>query len=285
MEGKIFKEMLVSMIGALPPLKGNAYYCMSLAKEMSRKVGVDFISFKKLYPEFLYPGGVSEVDENFSIQETSTLSIRRIITYYNPLSWIRAGLIARGEVVHIQWWSIPIAPIYLVTLLILKIRKKKIIFTVHNVIPHEPTVVDRICTKSVLSFGDAFLVHSNVNCRALVSNFGLPETSIYEVHMPVHDMYGGKSVSKKEARRKIGIPELEKVILSFGNIREYKGIDTLIEALPHVLKGIPQARLLIVGQPWKGWERCSQLIDDMQLEEKIHCVLEYVPMSEVKIIS
>ena len=109
------------MFGVLPPLKGNAYYCMNLAKEMSEKICVDFIAFKKLYPEFLYPGGTNDEDDKFRISETSSLSIRRIITYYNPLSWVLAGMAVRADIVHVQWWSIPIAPIYLVTLLIVLI--------------------------------------------------------------------------------------------------------------------------------------------------------------------
>ena len=87
----------VTLIGALPPLKGNAYYCASLAKELSKKINVEFISFRKLYPEYLYPGGAIDLDPEFHIKETGTLSIRRLITYYNPFSWIRAGFAARKQ--------------------------------------------------------------------------------------------------------------------------------------------------------------------------------------------
>lgn len=113
-------KKLVSMIGALPPIKGNAYYCMKLASEVSKNMQVDFIAFKKLYPEFIYPGRTVDDDENFRVRETSNLSVRRIITYYNPFSWIRAGLSVRSKIAHIQWWSVPTAPIYLVLLCILK---------------------------------------------------------------------------------------------------------------------------------------------------------------------
>ena len=106
----------VTMIGALPPLKGNAYYCLSLSQEMSRCIATEFISFKRLYPDFLYPGGVEDSDENFYISATTTLTIRRLVTYYNPFTWLKAGWIARADVVHLQWWSIPLAPIYIVIL-------------------------------------------------------------------------------------------------------------------------------------------------------------------------
>jgi len=57
----------ITMLGTLPPLKGNAYYCWALSKELSKKIDLDFISFKKLYPEFLYPGGTLDKDVDFSI--------------------------------------------------------------------------------------------------------------------------------------------------------------------------------------------------------------------------
>ena len=275
-------NVLVSMVGALPPLKGNAYYCMNLAREMSKKVYVDFIAFRKLYPEFLYPGGTNEDDEKFRISETSSLSIRRIITYYNPISWIQAGMAARADIVHIQWWSIPIAPIYLALLVVLKMRGKKIIFTVHNVVPHESNPLDKILTKAVLSFGDRYIVHSNINRDNLIQNFGLSEYAVHQVHMPIHDMYVNEVRDRKNLRELIGIPVDAKVILSFGNLREYKGIDQLLSAFSQIIRTIPMVHLLVVGQPWVNWENYAQIITDLNIEKNVTAVLEYVPMSEVQ---
>jgi glycosyltransferase involved in cell wall biosynthesis len=275
-------EDLVSMVGALPPLKGNAYYCMGLAREMSRRISVDFIAFKKLYPDFLYPGGVNEEDPKFKIRESPTLSIRRIIAYYNPISWIRAGLLVRGDIVHLQWWSIPVAPIYLVLLFVLKLRKKKIIFTIHNNVPHESSPVDKILTKAVLRFGDKYIIHSKANIEGLLRRFGVPEASVHEVHMPVHEMYGGGDGDRNLARTEIGIPLEAKVVLSFGNLREYKGIDVLISAFSFLVKELPAAHLLIVGQAWGDWDRYGDTVLDLNLRDNVTTVLEYVPMSEVE---
>jgi glycosyltransferase involved in cell wall biosynthesis len=255
---------------------------MSLAREMSQKGRVDFIAFRKLYPEFLYPGGISDNDERFQISETATLTIRRIITYYNPISWLRAGVLARGKIVHLQWWSIPLAPIYICLLLVLKLRRKKIVFTVHNILPHETNKADRILTKAVLSFGDGYIVHASSNRDSLISNFRLTENAIHKVHMPVHDMYEGGELDRNSARKEIGIPSDAKVILSFGNLREYKGIDKLIMALSIIAEVIPDVHLLIVGQSWVKWDPYEQLITDLNLETRVTTVLKYVPMSEVK---
>jgi glycosyltransferase involved in cell wall biosynthesis len=270
------------MIGALPPLKGNAYYATRLATELSKIVSVDFISFRKLYPQFLYPGGDTDVDGDFVVEENPNLSIRRTITYYNPFSWIRAGILAKSTVVHIQWWSIPLAPIYLVILLVLKIRRKKIVFTVHNVIPHEPTFIDNFLTSNVFKFGDAFIVHSNVNIRPLSRQYHVPIEKIFQVHMPIHDMYGAERIGRNQARARLNLPSDGKVILCFGNIRNYKGVDDLILAFHEVASREPEAILLIAGQPWKSWATYEKLIFELGLGDKVKTSLGYVPMSEVK---
>ena len=120
-------KVKITMLGTLPPLKGNAYYCWALSKELSKKIDLDFISFKKLYPEFLYPGGTLDKDVDFSISANKNLKIRRLLTYYNPLSWLWAGLTARGQLVHAQWWSLPVAPIWIVIFSILKKSRLKYI--------------------------------------------------------------------------------------------------------------------------------------------------------------
>jgi len=272
----------VTMIGALPPLKGNAYYCLSLSQEMSRCIATEFISFKRLYPDFLYPGGVEDSDENFYISATTTLTIRRLVTYYNPFTWLKAGWIARADVVHLQWWSIPLAPIYIVILLVLKARKKKIVFTVHNVMPHEKSILDYQLTKMVLSFGHAFIVHSKYNRTGLIESLKIPEEKVHVVHMPVHDMYGRSDVEAGVVRKNLGLPHEGKIILCFGNIRPYKGIDCLIGAMPQVLESVPDAHLLIAGQNWNDWqEPYGQLIEQLGIEDHVTTVLRYIPMSEV----
>jgi glycosyltransferase involved in cell wall biosynthesis len=272
----------VTMIGVLPPLKGNAYYCLGLSQEMSRRITTEFISFKRLYPEFLYPGGVEDSDPDFDVNETATLRIRRIITYYNPITWIRAGWTAHAEVVHLQWWSIPLAPIYVVLLLVLKARKKKIVFTVHNVVPHERSIFDYRLAKTVLSFGDAFIVHSKKNRTDLIERLQLSANKVHVVHMPVHDMYRCRETGEHAVRQKLGLPQEGKIILCFGNIRPYKGIDCLIEAMPHVINSVPSAHLLIAGQNWGNWEEpYGRLIKQTEIGDYVTTLLRYIPMSEV----
>jgi len=279
-KGKSKMNKVVTLIGTLPPLKGNAYYCSTLAKELSKEINVQFIAFKKLYPNFLYHGGVKDNDSKFRISENENLKIERRITYYNPFSWIMAGIAAKGDVVHMQWWSIPLSPIFVVIMLILKMRGKKIILTVHNVIPHESTFLDRALTKPVFALSDYFIAHSDNNKKALSKMFKIKESRIKEIKMGVHDMYCEEGVSKEDALKQLGL-EGKRVIINFGNIREYKGVDDLIEAFSIVSKKIKNSVLVIAGEPWIKWEKYDKLIERKGLKGRVMAFLKYVPMSKV----
>ena len=279
---EINKISSVTMIGALPPLKGNAYYCMRLSSEIAESIEVNFISFKRLYPDFLYPGGVIDSDKQFQVKERHNLKISRTISYLNPVSWIRAAFLTSTSVVHLQWWSLPVAPVYLVILLSLKLKKKKIIFTVHNVVPHEKSPLDQWLTSMVLSFGNKFIVHTEDNREKLAKAFQIPEDRISVIHMPVHDMYPAAKLTDEEIRVKHQLPPAGPVLLFFGNIRPYKGLDTLIKAMPEIIDVCPSAHLLVAGQSWGNWDKTyGQIIRSLGLEDSVTAILDYVPMSEV----
>ena len=279
---EINKISSVTMIGALPPLKGNAYYCMRLSSEIAESIEVNFISFKRLYPDFLYPGGVIDSDKQFQVKERHNLKISRTISYLNPVSWIRAAFLTSTSVVHLQWWSLPVAPVYLVILLSLKLKKKKIIFTVHNVVPHEKSPLDQWLTSMVLSFGNKFIVHTEDNREKLAKAFQIPEDRISVIHMPVHDMYPAAKLCDEEIRVKYQLPRAGPVLLFFGNIRPYKGLDTLIKAMPEIIDVCPSAHLLVAGQSWGNWDKTyGQIIRSLGLEDSVTAILDYVPMSEV----
>ena len=87
--------MKVTLIGTLLPIKGLSPYCQELLKSLSKNIEVEFIAFKKLYPNFLYPGGTKVEDKNYKL-EIKNPQIRNILTYYNPFSWIWAALSFEG---------------------------------------------------------------------------------------------------------------------------------------------------------------------------------------------
>lgn len=272
----------VTLIGTLPPLKGISPYCQELLKSLSEKTEVEFIGFKKLYPDFLYPGGTKIKDENYRIPEIENAEIRNILTYYNPLSWIWAGVTLKGHIVHFQWWAYPLAPIYIVILILAKLRKKKVIITVHNVLPHEKKILNNFLNWIILYFGDKLIVHSENNKKYLTKFYNIPGENIFVIPHGVLMPVNIKGISKERAREYLGIPNDKKVILHFGNIRGYKGLDVLLESMNIIKEKIYDIILLIGGEPWEDWAEYQKIIDRHELEGYIMKKLNFIPPSEVE---
>ena len=270
--------MIISFIGTNPPSKSNVYYSTTLSSHLADRIKVDFIGFKKLYPNFLYPGG--NYDSQLRFKEKKNLSIRKIITYYNPFSWIKAALTARGELIHSQWWSLPTAPIFLTLHLLLKLRRKKIILTVHNVLPHEESRIDRAITWLILKTADLYLVHSEKNAEQLSSCFRIPRKDIRLIPMGVHDMYLSRPLSQDDARKRLRLKD-KTTLLLFGNLREYKGIDDMIRAL-EIINRQNDVQLLIAGEPWTSFSKYMEMINKKGLKDNVSLFLRYVPHNEVK---
>lgn len=276
------QKVAVTMIGTLPPIKGMSPYCQELVRSVSRHLEVEFIGFKRLYPDLLYPGGSIVKGDDSKCDELENVKVNNTLTYYDPFSWIAAGMKLKGDVVHAQWWSYPLAPVFFTVLLISKIRGKRVVITVHNVVPHERSRVNRFLNGAVLHLGDRFIVHTGANKEKLSEMYGIAKEKIYVIPMGILTAAPIRGISKKRARAHLGIPYDKKVVLFFGNIRDYKGLDVLIKSMKSVVEDIPEAMLLIAGQVWGGWDDYEKLIDELKLGKHIARRLGFIQPSEVE---
>src|SRR3989344_1299088 len=281
------KYKTITHIGTLPPLKPNSYYSIMLINSLlSKGVAIDFISFKKIYPEFIYKLFFRDTqfhsDKNFVLNNKGNLSVRYVITYINPFTWLKAAFLPKTKIVHLQWWSIPLVFVYFVIHGLLKLRRKKIILTVHNVLPHESSKLSIFFSKIAFLFVDRFIVHSNHNKVSFSQVFNVPLHKISAVPMGIHDLYKLGNLNKFEARKKLGILNNKKVILMFGHIRDYKGIDDGIKAFNEFKKKIKNSVLIIAGELREDWTKYQKLIDEMGLNDSVIKQLKYIDMSEVQ---
>lgn len=281
------KHKKVTHIGTLPPLKPNSYYSMMLIDSLlSKKIAIDFISFKKMYPDFIYKLLFKETqfhkDENFVLDKKENLNVKYVINSVNPFTWIKAAFLPKTEIVHIQWWSIPLVFGYFTMHSLLKLRGKKIALTVHNVLPHESSRLSIFFSKISFLFVDRFIVHSDHNKKSFSNVFNVDLNKISVVPMGTHDVYKVNNLSKSKARKELGIAGNKKVVLMFGHIRDYKGIDDGLKAFSKIKKKFKDSKLIIAGELREDWNKYQKLIDEMNLKDSVIKDLRYIDMSKVQ---
>lgn len=271
----------VAILGSFPPIRGLSSYCFQLALAMAELGQVEFISFKKIYPPFIYPGGGLKDDHTFPATGHSNLSVRRRLTWYNPMTWFVEGFFTRAELLHAQCWSLPLLLVYAVVCSGFKLRGKPVVFTVHNVLPHERSYLHVYASRMLFRLGDHYIVHSESNRAQLIRFYGISPQQVSLIpHGPL-DFHVRDEMDRQASRKELGFHPDDRVILLFGAIRPYKGIDTALRAFAKVLKEIPQARLLIAGKLWEGWEVYARIIDELGVGRRVKTNLTYIPSAEV----
>jgi glycosyltransferase involved in cell wall biosynthesis len=277
------ERLRVTLIGTLPPIKGVSPYTSHLLKALADDPGleIEFVGFRSIYPRWLYPGG-DPIDRSQPSPQYPGASIRNILAWYDPLSWIRAGLTLRGEVVHAQWWSYILAPVYATVLAIAKLRGKRTLLTLHNVYPHERAWWKRALHRAVFFLGDRFIVHSEDNRESLGRVYRSAANTTSVIRHGILTLTSREGVSTTDARRRLGIPARDRTMLYFGNIRPYKGLNDLLRALPEVLAACPSTTLVIAGKPWTNWQPLGRLIDDLGVRSRVRLFLDFVPAAEVE---
>ena len=273
-------EISPTIVGSLPPQLGISPYCAALATALSDLAPVEFLGFRAAYPKFLYPGDRLE-DPLSRPPEHANLRIKRQLAWYNPLGWLSAGVRAAGDVLHVQWWSLPLAPVLITLLLVARARRIPTICTVHNVKPHESGWAFDAASRVLYALSDRLIVHSRSNVGQLAAAYRIPPDKIAVVpHGPLQPPEGSE-ISRGEARRRLEIGENAKVLLLFGALRRYKGVDVALAAVRKLVRVHPEVLLLIAGSLWERGDRYPRMIERLGLERNVRCRFEYVPEPDV----
>ena len=270
--------MKIAIIGTAYPLRGGiAHYNAILASHLKQRHTVDVITFKRQYPKLFFPGTSQKETGDPGIPIHS----RQLVDSINPFNWIRTGLTVRRErpdLIIFKYW-LPFFGACFGTIAVIARwgTRTKVLYICDNVIPHEHRPGDRFLTRFALKRGDAFVVQSDQVERDLLSL--LPRARCRKVPHPVYEIFG-KTIPKAEARAKLGIPVDKPVILFFGYIRPYKGLMTLLDALPHVPASL-DITTLIVGEFYEDPAPYRDRIAALGLGGRLKLAAEYVPNEEV----
>ena len=271
----------VIIIGPAHPLRGGlATFNQRLANAFTDQGHTcSLLSFSLQYPDFIFPGTTQYSSE----PAPENLRIDTKINSINPVNWIRTGNWLKkqqADLIIVRFW-LPLMGPALGTILrrARKNKKTKIICIADNVIPHEKRPGDKPFTRYFLKSCDAFITMS----EKVMSDLRLFEKTkpALLVSHPLYDNFGA-ILPKTEARTHLGLPADEKIILFFGFIRKYKGLDLLFEAM--ALPAIKNAgiRLLVAGEFYEEEKGYQAQIDQLGIREQLYLRTDFIPDSEVK---
>lgn len=269
--------MKILLLGTAYPLRGGiAHYNALLAQHLGKRHHVEVVTFKRQYPEFLFPGKTQRESGEPAIAIASEQHIDSI----NPLNWVRVGLKLRrrnADLVIFKYWLPFFGPCFgTICRLIRWGKTTRVLAICDNVIPHERRPGDQLFTRYAFGAVDAFIVQSDAVERDLHTMVKHPRYK--KVAHPVYEIFG-EPVSKGEARRQLQIPD-GNVLLFFGYIRPYKGLHLLIDAL-NMLKQRLEVTALVVGEFYEDEEPYRQHLRKVGVEHMVRLVAEYVPNEKV----
>ena len=268
------------IIGPAWPLRGGlSAFDEKLATQFTEKgIQTRIDTFSLQYPSILFPGKSQYTTD----PKPNNVNIEVCINSINPFNWIKIGLKLHREkpdLIIVRFWIPFLAPC-LGT--ILKIAKKnkhtKVISIVDNMIPHEKRIGDRLLTNYFVKTVDGFIAMSE-KVKNDIKTFSHKPVSI-SPH-PIFNHFGDP-ITKFEARLQLGLPQEDKIILFFGYIRKYKGLDLLIHAM--AIDAIKKLgiQLMIGGEFYEDASAYHDLVSALGLQNQIKFYSNYIPDGEVK---
>ena len=279
--------MKVIIIGPAWPLRGGlASFDQRLCRAFKEEGHSCCIySFSLQYPGFLFPGTTQFSSEPPPVD----IEIHAAINSVNPVNWFFIGNHLKKEqpdLVVVRYW-IPFMGPVLGTILrrIRKNRKTKIIAITDNILPHEKRVGDRVFTKYFLQPCDAFVTMSDAVMEDL-RKFEKNKPAKSVIH-PLYDNFG-EILSKKTAREilnekmQLNISADEKIILFFGFIRKYKGLDILFRAMAEPGIKMSGIRLLVAGEFYEDKSAYLQLIEELKIADQLILQTDFIPDAAVQ---
>ena len=273
--------MKIVIIGSAHPLRGGlAAFNERLAREFqSMGDEVELYTFSLQYPDILFPGKSQYSDD----PAPKDLKIKVAINSVNPLNWIKVGREIsqlRADIVICKFWLPFMGPCF--GTILRQVKKNghtKVISIIDNIIPHEKRMGDKAFAKYFVQAVDAFIVMSR-SVEEDMKKFVTRQRVEYIVH-PIYDNYGAL-ISRKEALNHLNLTISTRYILFFGFIREYKGLDLLIQAMNDERIRKMNLKLIIAGEYYGNQAFYESMIKEEEVETLVVKKTDFIPNDEVK---
>ena len=254
----------VCVIGPVPPWRGGiSDHTAYLSSALGEFANVHVYSFSRQYPKFLYPGqaqkaGIRDIP---NVQE-----VRFIIDSLNPITWLKCLILVRevrADTVVIPWWSNFWLPQTLFFLLSLKQFHVRSILICHNSLPHEGSLASRLLASVIFKAPDFVVAHS-VTEKSKILELGRRRKVLVNFHPP----YDHFPKVRYPLKRRASIE-----LLFFGFIRDYKGVDILLDALGDLPRNFA---ITIAGECWCDKDLLLNQVRRLRLEDNVEFIFEFV---------
>jgi glycosyltransferase involved in cell wall biosynthesis len=209
-----------------------------------------------------------------------------IILYYARLKWF--ALTTKAKVLHIQWENSFVVLDRTVLIFFYKLLGKKVVWTAHNIYKEErdgyASPVRFWSLKVLYRTVDRIIVHTQGMKQELCRRFSVDPAKVHVIPHGVNNRVAVTGLSREEARRRLGIPADANMLLFFGYVDRYKGVDLLLESFALLSREDQALRLVIAGMPKRGAaaaEEVRQQIQQLGLTN-VRADLQFIPTEEVE---
>ncbi len=275
--------MKIIIVGTAYPYRGGlATFNERLAHQFEAEGhDVEIMTFTLQYPGFLFPGKTQ-----FSEDEApETLEISRQINSINPLNWIKVGKSIRSkkpDLVIFAYWMSFIAPCFgSIARIIKKDKNIKCVALVHNMLPHEPSLLDKLLPPYFVASMDEFVALSRSVVTDIEKIDRKQKPKRFSPH-PIYDHYGDL-LPKEQAATQLKLDSNIPYLLFFGFIRSYKGLDLLLEALADERLKTWNAKLIVAGEFYEDSKSYLDTIERLQLQDRVILHTSFIPNNEVNL--
>lgn len=270
--------MKIVLIGPVYPYKGGiSHYTSLLCRALREKHEVTMVSYKMQYPKLLFKKEQRDYsNKSFQIEDTQYW-----INTANPFNIINTAQRIRKlqpDIVIMQWWHPYFAPCYY--LLARFLKHIPILFTCHNVFPHERFPMDRFLSRLVLRRGSGYIVQSHLDEADLLTVN--PQAKYVVTPHPTYNAFKMQNMSREEARKLLDVDGQTPMLLFFGFVREYKGLKYLLDAMKKIKAKVPEAQLWVVGDFGEDKEQYLDKIRTNDIRDQVRLEEGYIPDREVE---
>ena len=274
--------MKIIIVGTSYPYRGGiAAFTDRLATEFVKEgVDIEIVTFKLQYPSFLFPGKTQYSDA----KAPEGFPISRKVNSINPLNWVKVGEEIRKknpDIVIFTYWMSFFAPcLGKIARVIKRNRHIKCIGLIHNMIPHEKSLLDKLFPPYFVKAMDGFVALSQSVLDDVKSLDKHDKPKCFVPH-PLYDHFG-EIIDRNEAKKHLNLDDNYRYLLFFGLVRAYKGLDLLLEAFADERLRKYPVKLIVAGEFYDDPKPYLEQIKKHNLQDLVIIVNQYINDEDVK---